>query len=406
MIGAGIFGIPASLYRLTAAYSVAVIIAAAAIVAMIGLCFAEVGSSFRSTGGPYLYARAAFGPLVGFEVGWLLWLARMTGYAAVVNLFVGYVSGFIPGVSEGIGRASIVLAVVALHAIVNLVGVRQAATFANALTIGKLLPLLAFIIVGFFFIDPSRFTLASAPPVASVTSAILFAIYAFSGFELVGVPGGEIREPQRAIPFALIAGIAAVTVVYAGVQYVCVGSLPGLADSTRPLADAASRFAPGAAAVITLGAAISTLGASHAIMLASPRILMAMAEGGQLPPALGRVHPKFRTPYVAIAVNAVIVLSLTLATTFVSALTISVLIRVLTYLATCVALPVLRRRSTAAEGAFRLPAGDAVALVSSLVCIMLLVSRPRVEMIQLLAAVGLGFLILLAGSRTNDKSGT
>jgi amino acid transporter len=328
----------------------------------------------------------------------------MTGYAAVVNLFVGYVSGFIPGVSQGAGRTLVVVAVVALHTIVNLVGVRQAATFANALTVGKLLPLVAFIVAGFFFIDASRFTFASAPPIASTTSSILFAIYAFSGFELVGVPGGEIREPQRAIPFALLAGIASVTVVYAGVQYVCVGTLPGLADSARPLADAASRFAPGASAIITLGAAISTLGASHAIMLASPRILMAMAEGEQLPAALGRVHPRFRTPYVAIAVNAVIVLTLTLATTFVSALTISVLIRVLTYLATCVALPVLRRRSATAEGAFRLPGGDAIAVVASLVCIALLVSRPRTEMIQLAGAVALGALVLLIAGPTRRET--
>jgi APA family basic amino acid/polyamine antiporter len=404
MIGAGIFGIPASLYRLTGAYSVVVIILAAAIVAVIGLCFAEVGSSFRTTGGPYLYSRAAFGQVVGFEVGWLLWLARMTGYAAVVNLFVGYTSGFVPGVSEGLGRVVIVLAVVALHAVVNLVGVREAALFTNALTIGKLLPLAAFTIIGLFFIDLDRFSVAALPPIASSTSAILFAIYAFSGFELVGVAGGEIREPQSAIPFALIAGIAAVTVVYAGVQYVCVGTLPALAASTRPLADAAASFAPGASAVITLGAAISTLGASHAIMLASPRILMAMAEHGQMPSALGRVHPRFRTPYVAIAANAVIVLTLTLATTFVSALTISVLIRVLTYLATCVALPVLRRRGTAAEGAFRLPGGDAIALLGSLICLALLVSRPGTEMIQLAAAVGLGLVVLLAVSRTTRKS--
>jgi amino acid transporter len=404
MIGAGIFGIPASLYRLTGAYSVAAIIVAAAIVAIIGLCFAEVGSAFRSTGGPYLYARAAFGRVAGFEVGWLLWLARMTGYAAVVNLFVGYVAGFIPGVSSGIGRVSIVVAVVALHTIVNLVGVREAALFTNALTIGKLVPLVAFIIAGSFFVDSGRFIFASLPPIASGTSAILFAIYAFSGFELVGVPGGEIREPHRSIPFALVAGIAAVTLVYAGVQYVCVGALPGLGDSTRPLADAAARFAPGASAAITLGAAISTLGASHAIMLASPRILLAMAEGGQMPAVLGRVHPQFRTPYVAIGANAVIVLTLTLATTFVSALTISVLIRVLTYLASCVALPVLRRRRERVEGAFRLPGGDWIALVATAVCIGLLASRPPAEMIQLAAAVGIGLVVLLLVRRSGTAS--
>lgn len=402
MIGAGIFGIPASIYRLTGAYSVAVMILAAAIVSIIGLCFAEVGSSFRTSGGPYLYAREAFGPVIGFEVGWLIWLARMTGYAAVVNLFVGYVSGFVPGISGGLGRVLLILAVVALHSIVNLLGVREATLFTNALTVGKLLPLAAFIVIGLFYIDPSRFT-ASPVPVASATSAILFAIYAFSGFELVGVPGGEIREPNRSIPFALIAGIAAVTVIYAGVQYVCVGTLPGLAHSARPLAEAAARFAPGASALITIGAAISTLGASHAIMLASPRLLLAMAEGGQLPRVLGRVHPRFRTPYVAIAVNAAIVFSLTLGTTFVSALTISVLIRVLTYLATCAALPVLRRKGRAGSDTFRLRGGSVIAVIASLICVALLVSRPLAEMTQLAAAVALGAAVLVTTRLAGDR---
>ncbi len=153
VIGAGIFGIPAVLYASVGVFSVAAFLLAALAVSLITLCFAEVGSAYRDTGGPYLYAYRTFGPLVGFEVGWLMWVTQLGGFAAVINLFVNYVGWFMPGATSGLPRAAIVTTVAALLTVVNVLGVRRAATINNILTLAKLLPLALFVIVGALYID-------------------------------------------------------------------------------------------------------------------------------------------------------------------------------------------------------------------------------------------------------------
>ena len=391
VIGAGIFGIPAVLYASVGSLSIAAFLLAALVVSLITLCFAEVGSAHRDTGGPYLYAYRTFGPLVGFEVGWLLWVTQLGGFATVINLFVNYIGWFAPSATTGLPRVVIVAAIVISLALVNVLGVRRAAVINNVLTLGKLLPLVLFIVVGARFIDTARFTLVGPPTAVALSGAVLIAIYAFSGFEVLGVPSGEIQDPERTIPFALLTGLVVVAMIYVGVQVVAIGTLPGLATSARPLAEAAGRtFGRTGATVMVMGALISTLGVSHAILLAAGRMPFAMAERRQLPGWIAAVHPVYRTPFAGLIVSAIAMALFTLATTFTSALTITVGLRVIIYLVTCAALPVLRRRPGQAPAAFRVPAGDAVALLSVVTCIGLLVMRPWTETRQLV-------IVLLAG---------
>jgi amino acid transporter len=406
VIGAGIFGIPAVLYAGVGAMSVAAFLLAALAVSLITLCFAEVGSAYRDTGGPYLYAYRSFGPLVGFEVGWLMWVTQLGGFAAVVNLFVNYIGWFVPGATSGVPRAAIVTAVAAALTLVNVLGVRRAATINNILTLAKLVPLALFVVVGLFYLDTSRFAVDSAPSAVALSGAVLVAVYAFSGFEVLGVPSGEIDDPARTIPFALLAGLAVVAMIYVGVQVVAIGTLPDLATSARPLADAADRvFGRAGATVMVAGALISTLGVSHAILLAAGRMPFAMAERRQLPAAIAAVHPKYRTPWIGLMLSAACMLLFTLATTFTSALTITVGLRVIIYLVTCASLPVLRRRPGQGPAAFRVPAGDLVALVAMLTCLGLLAMRPWAETRQLLVVLALGLAVWAVSTSVVRRGG-
>src|SRR5262245_7257754 len=167
IIGAGIFGLPSRVYALIGPYSLIAFTACALVVALIVLCFAEVGSRFSETGGPYLYAREAFGPVAGFEVGWLMWLARVTAFAANTNLLIDYLGYFHPGIGTGAPRAVAIIAVAVALTAVNVIGVRNAALFSNVFTIGKSIPILLFIGAGLFFLDRGN---CSPPPARGFSS--------------------------------------------------------------------------------------------------------------------------------------------------------------------------------------------------------------------------------------------
>ncbi|MDH4045971.1 MAG: APC family permease, partial [Gemmatimonadota bacterium] len=231
VIGGGIFGIPAVLYLAVGPWSVGAILLAGIVVLGITLCFAEVGSAFEATGGPYLYAYETFGPAVGFEVGWLMWVTQLGGFAAVTNLFVDYLGWFNPALSSGPARIVIITGIVTVLTAVNVLGVRRAGTVNNFFTAAKLVPLALFVLVGLFYVDPALLMPTATPSAPALASAVLLAIYAFSGFEVLGVPSGEVRDPDRTVPFALLAGLTIVALVYVGVQVVAVGTLSDLGNS-------------------------------------------------------------------------------------------------------------------------------------------------------------------------------
>src|SRR5437588_3418182 len=240
IIGAGIFGLPSKVYALAGAYSLIAFVVCAIVVALIILCFAEVGSRFNDTGGPYLYARQAFGSTVGFEVGWLMWLARLTAFAANCNLLVDYLGFFWAPATTHYWREIVIVVVVAALAAVNVAGVRNAALVTNIFTVGKLVPLILFVAVGLFFINTQNYSFVARPQYSAFSTSVLILVYAFSGFEMAAIPAGEVRDPQRNLPLALLTAIAVVAAIYITVQIVCIGTLPALAASQRPLADASA----------------------------------------------------------------------------------------------------------------------------------------------------------------------
>ena len=400
IIGAGIFGLPARVFALAGTYSLLAYVVSAAAIALVIMCFAEVGSRFKATGGPYLYARSTFGPLIGFQVGWLLWLGRMAASASLANLFVGYLSYFIPAVGDAVWRSAVMAVILSLLAAANIGGVRLTTTVANALTIGKLIPLLVLIVVGAFFIDPKAYSLATPPSYSSFSQAALLLVFTYTGFEGAAIPTGEMRDPARHLPFALLSGMAVVTITYVLIQIICIGTLPDLARSDRPLADAGLRIFGGpGAALVAVGALVSIGGGLNAQMFATPRLLFAMGENHQLPAALSATHPRFRTPMTAILVTATITLGLALFTSFISALTISVMVRLLAYISTCAAIPVLRRNAKLAPAPFVAPAGTLVSVLAVMLSVWLLSNSPWSEMRVTAIALFLGFVLYVIFAR-------
>jgi amino acid transporter len=394
VIGAGIFGLPAKAYSLIGSYSLIAFFACAFVVLLIILCFAEVSSRFDETGGPYTYARAAFGPTVAFEVGWLSWLARITAFAANCNLMVSYLGFFWPAANNFWPRAAVIVLVVLALTAINVIGVRQAAIAGDVFTVGKLLPMLIFIAVGLFFLNPHAFALGARPATGAFSQSVLLLLYAFTGFEMATIPAGEVRNPQKNMPQALLIATAVVTFTYILIQVVCIGTLPGLGTSTKPLADAGQRFMGTAgAALISAGAMISIAGNLNVLVLSGSRIPFAFAEREQLPAIFARVHQRFFTPYISIVITAAVMLVLTLKSSFVAALTISAIARLVTYAATCAALPVLRRKPDSPKALFRLPGGSWIAIAALLLSGWLLANSTLREGIQAAIAAGVGIAI-------------
>jgi APA family basic amino acid/polyamine antiporter len=394
IVGAGIFGLPARAYALAGPYSILAYLVCAVPVLLIVLCFAEVSSRFKETGGLYLYARAAFGPLAGFEIGWLAWLARLTAFAALCNLFADYLSYFLPLSGSGTGRVAAIAVVVSFLAAANVAGVRLASLFGNVFTVGKLVPLVLLVVAGSFFLNTQSYSSATPPSYTGFSASVLLLVFAFTGFEIAAIPAGEAQDPRRHLPFALLTGTVMAVLLYVGIQAVCIATLPELANSQRPLADAGTRlFGRPGAAIISLGALISVMGTMNAIMLAAPRLLFAMAEQRQLPQIISATHRRFRTPHVAILLSALGMLALTLSGTFASAATLSTIIRLTTYAVTCAALPALRRRSGSSRALFVVPAGEVVSIVALILIVWLFSSSSWPEAYQALLAGAFGLLL-------------
>ena len=400
IVGAGIFGLPAKVQALLGGYGLAAILACAAIIGLVILCFAEVASRFTETGGPFLYAGAAFGPLPGFLTGWLLWIARVTGSCAICSLLLQYLADLVPGLNQGAGRVASATAIVGGLTLLHVLGIRRATVFGNLVTLAKLLPLLLFVTVGVFHLDWTYFEHVARPDNANFAKAVLLLSFAFVGWESVVVAAGETHDPRRELPRALILGLAVVAVLYLLIQAVCVGSLPGLAGSERPLVDAGRKFlGPAGALMITFGAAVSMLGTLNGSMITISRLPYAMAVAGQLPRVLAAVHARYRTPHVSVIFSGMLLLALTLSGEFVYLLTVSTIARLLVFGATCAALPKLRRSPDVPAARFMLRGGPAIPAAALALIAWLLASSSFAETRDVAVLTVIGALLYALGGR-------
>lgn len=396
IIGAGIFGLPSRIFKLSGPYSLLALAACAIVVAVFIFVFAEVSSRFDKTGGPYLYTLESFGRFPAFLMGWLIMLGRLFNYATLINLLVIYLAFFSDLFTHPYVRISCILFLTLFLTFINHIGIKNSTRFNNVLTIAKLIPLAVFILVGLFYIEPGRLNFSDPPPLSSFTSSVLLMIFAFGGFESVLVNSGEIINPQKNLPFALLAGAIVVAVFYFLIQLVSIGTLPGLAGSEKPLADASGLFMGyGGSLLITIGAAVSITGTLNVLFLSGSRLPFALSEEKQLPKLFSHVHPRHRTPTWSVLLFMVIAAIVSIAWTFMSALNVAVIIRLLLYLSVCLSLVKLRKMETS-RPYFRLRYGPLLAVTGIVLSAWLLSSTKWKELSDFFiwAAIGL-FLYLL-----------
>lgn len=397
VIGSGIFGLPSVVAGYVGKQSPLAYLLAAVGIGIILACFAEVASQFGGAGGPYLYARKAFGRFIGIEIGWLLWLAKLTAAAAAANLFTDYLAEFWPSVQETIPRLVLVAGLIGVLAATNIRGVKSGAAVSNLFTVAKLAPLLFFAIAGAVFLlrvhpaVPPVSLGAASPSIRDWLEAILVLIFAYGGFEGAVVPLSEAKDPRHDTPFALFVSMAAVALLYSTIQYVVIGVIPGATVTDRPLAVAARQmWGTTGAALITAGALTSVFGFLTAQMLQTPRLTFALGEGGDFPQFFARIHPRYRTPHVSILVFAGIVWLLAAVGSFQWNVILSSVARLFIYGFTCASLPVLRRKYPNAH-AYRLPAGKLFAVLGILFMAAMATRMNRGEGVVVLATIAVAF---------------
>ena len=420
VIGSAIFLLPSDVAKQVGPWGPLAFMAVGLLSLSIALCFAEAGSRFESTGGPYLPARAAFGRFVGFEVGWMMWFSRVTSHASVVNGLTLALAFYWPALANGIPRAATITGLTLLLTWINVRGVKQSSWVVNALTIGKLLPLTIFILAGIWFIDPSHFSTMPAVSREQISAGAILLIFAYGGYEVTGVLAGEAANPRKDVPFAFVAVLIIVSVVMSLTSLVATGILPDVAGTRTPLADAAAIFlGAGGAAMISIGSVVSMTGNNMGQLLNGSRTIFALAENGDLPRWFGKVHPEYRTPSNAILFCAALALVLALSGSFVTLAAVSAIARLVMYLAVCLSTLVLRKRDreiaaqvgahfsdplqAVAPSKFTVPLGPVIPAVASVVALTILAGATNAQLTSGVAALAAGAILYVIAPKTSTR---
>jgi len=409
VIGSAVFILPSQVAAQLGSWSPIAFFAIGLVSLLVASCFAEVSSRFEGSGGPYLYTRAAFGRFIGFEVGWMAWITRVTAQASVVNAIALALGFYWPIVTNGSGRALVIAAITLTIGWINLRGIRHSKLTINVLTIAKLVPLALFILVGIWFVDPGRLAPSGSVSLAEVSTGALLLVFAFGGYEVIGIPAGEATDPRRHLPFAFVATILVVTAIMALVQIVAMGTLPNLAASRTPVAEAALLFMGGAGALImSAGSVVSMAGTNMGQVLTGSRMLFALAESGELPGFLATIHQRYRTPSNAIVVTTCVTLILALSGSFSGMALASGIARLVIYAGACAA--TLRLRHPRFVGrvppaTFVIPFGSIVPAIAIATSLLIVAGATRQQLFGGAAALVLGAALFLANARFRRRSG-
>jgi len=402
VVGSGVFLLPSESFLLLGPFSLWAPLLFAVPVFILVLCFAEAASHFSEPGGAYLYARTAFGEFVGFETGWMNWIARITSLASLSNGFVVALALLMPGLEKGAPRVIIIAATIVILAVIHLLGVKYGAASIYVFTLGKLVPLIGFIVVSLIVFRhnpiPASLTLPGAG--TDWNGAALFMLFAYAGFENLGVPAGEYKNPRRDLPVALMTGILAIAAIYVLTQLGAMATLTDLSKTNTPIASAAaSLVGPAGALIVTIGALLSMAGTNSGTMLEGSRMLYALSLGRPRLRAISYVHEKFHTPTVAIMIHAAFALALALGGTFATLAKLSAVARLATYLFTAAAVPRLRKLN---EG-FQVPGGLTIPILGVIASLIIVVTLDQTRLILGAIAIAVGALIYAIAPRIEAR---
>ena len=395
IIGTGIFLLPARVFRDAGALSWAAWLAIGAVCLLVGLCFCETSGRSERNGGPYLYARDAFGRWVGVGVGWMALASNFFAYGAVARAFGRNLSFLVPPLNRAGPQIALAIAVIGGLAALNYRGIRPGALTSDVFSGAKLIPILLFVGLGLLFVDWHRLALP-APAGKSTVEALKLggfaALFACTGFEYVPVAAGETENPRRNVPLALIFALLGSMLLYVLVQIVFMGTHPDPGAADKPLAEAAAAFAgPWAGGFVAVGSVISSFGYLTAVALVTPRYLSALSENGELPPLFARTHPRFGTPSVAIGLSALVCAGLAVFADFDRLADLNNAAVFAQYVPTCLAVPMLRR--TKGASAFHLPLGPTIPVLATLGCILFLNGIKRADAVFSVATLAVGLVL-------------
>jgi APA family basic amino acid/polyamine antiporter len=372
VIGAGIFALPAAISARAGILSPWLFLVIGVLVISVVLTFAELSSYFKNSGGPVLFTSRAFGPLVGFSTGWILFISRMTAFAANTTVMAVYLGAVWPWFAEGIGRTFLIVTVVGALTFANYRGVKDGVRTMAVITFFKLAPIVLLIVLGLQHVSGDTLFPASLPTIDDLGGTTLLLIYAFVGFESATIISGETKNPKQTMPRALVATVVATGVLYFLIVLVYISVLPGAGDSGATLIDVGRELmGPTGVVLITLAAFFSIGGNLSSIMLAIPRLTYALAEERLLPKWFGKVHEKYSTPSNSILLLGGLGLVFALSGSFVWLAAASSLTRLISYVLCIGALPVIRKKATAEERqeAYTLKGGYTIPLIALLLCL-------------------------------------
>jgi len=391
VVGSGVFLLPTESYKLLGPFSLWAPLIFALPVFILVLCFAEAASHFSEPGGAYLYAKTAFGDFIGFETGWMNWLARVTSLAALSNGFVLSLARIFPSLGTASARIAVIVISIGILTAIHYVGVKYGAASIYVFTLGKLIPLVGFIVVALvaWRSNPIPASMHLPGPGTDWSGAALFMLFAYAGFENMGVPAGEFRNPRKELPRALLVGTLAIAAIYVLAQLGAMSALPDLSKTATPIADAAAAvIGPLGAIIVTLGALLSMAGTNSGTVLEGSRMLYAISLGRPRLRAVSYVHPHFRTPTVAILIHVAFATILACAGSFAKLAMLSAVARLTTYLFTCAAVPFLRKLN---EG-FRTP-GLVIPILGTVISLVLFFTMNRFNFLAAGIAIIVGALI-------------
>jgi len=404
IIGSGIFGLPGLAAAMLGPAAILAYAVCVVLIGLVGLCLAETGSRVTNAGGLYAYATAAFGPIVGGIAGTLMWAAACVApSAAVAALLMDTLAKLLPSLAGGASRIGVLVVVYVVVAAVNIRGTRSGARVSVALAVLKIAPLAVLVIAGVFEVQGSNLRWAGFPSALSIGQTAVLLFFAFTGIESGLNTSGEVVNPARTVPRAILLALTVVAVLYVGLQVVAQGVLGAqLAGDSAPLvAMATVLFGAWGARLLVLVTALSAAGYLSADMLGSPRVFHAMAERGQLPRRLAAVHPRLKTPALAIGTYAAMCAILASTGSFRQLALAAASGTAVVYLICCLGLLRLRNRHVAmASAPYVAPGGALVPLSASAIIVWMLSTLSAAELAAaalLVAVSGIGYTLQALG---------
>lgn len=371
VIGAGIFGLPGKLVEAAGIFGPWLVIIFGVLIISVVWTFASIASYFNTTGGPVAYANRAFGPLVGFQTGWLLYIGRVTAIAANTNVLINYALDLAEVVPTEMIRGFLLFLIIGALVVINIMGVKKAVSAINVITLIKILPVITLILLAIPYLTPEGVIPSKLPTFDEWNGLVLVILYAFVGFEGALVTAGETKNPKKNIPRALITGILVITAIYFLVSLTYVNVVTDLGSDT-PLIDMGEvLMGPTGAVIIVIAAIFSILGNATAIVIAAPRMTFAMAEEGSLPKWFGKIHHTYATPANSIMFLGVLAFLLAISGTFLYLAAASTLARMIAYIICVVSLPAIRKKADeeTLRNATPLPGGYLIPIIAVAVCV-------------------------------------